>query len=175
LRDGITDKYYSFDSGLLPDGGYSIRVVASDAPSHAPGDALSTDKQSSRFEVDTTPPTVQNMAATVEGDRIRLIFRAVDTFSPIKRAEYSVDAGDWQVVEPTDQISDNLVENYDLQIPIGGEVAAASPTPAPAPARKGKKAVASPATTGDVDHIIVVRAYDRFDNMGTAKAIIRAR
>ena len=175
LKDGVTDKYYSFDSGLLPDGGYTIRVVASDAPSHAPGDALSTDKQSSRFEVDTTPPIIQNMAATVEGDRVRLSFRAIDTFSPIKRAEYSLDAGDWQVIEPTDQISDNLVENYDLQIVLGGEPTGVAPTPAPAPAKKGKKAVVPPPTTGDVDHIIVVRAYDRFDNMGTAKAILRAR
>src|SRR5205085_2652028 len=162
--------FYSFESGLLPDGGYMIKLVASDAPSHAPGEALSTDKVSSRFEVDTTPPVIQNMAATVEGDRIHLIFRAVDTFSDIKRAEYSVDAGDWQIVEPTDQISDNKVENYDFSIGLGGEnPPPANTTPAP---KKGKKTPAPPPTTGDVDHVIVVRAYDRFDNMGTAKAII---
>ncbi len=175
LKDGVTDKYYSFDAGLLPDGGYTIKVVASDAPSHAPGDALSTDKQSSRFEVDTTPPAIQNMAATVEGDRIRLVFRAVDSFSPIKRAEYSVDAGDWQLVEPTDQISDNNVENYDFEIPLGGSDTSSSASPAPPVAKKKKTAATPPPTTGEVDHIIVVRAYDRFDNMGTAKAIIRAR
>lgn len=173
LKDNITDKYYSFDSGLLPDGGYTIKVAASDAPSHAPGEALSTDKMSSRFEVDTTPPVIQNMAATVEGDRVRIVFRAVDTFSDIKRAEYSLDAGEWQVVEPADQISDNKLENYDVSIPLGGEnPAPANTTP---PAKKGKKASVPPPTTGDVDHVIVVRAYDRFDNMGTAKAIIRAR
>jgi hypothetical protein len=128
---------------------------------------------SSRFEVDTTPPVIQNMAATVEGDRIRLVFRAIDTFSDIRRAEYSVDAGEWQVLEPIDQISDSKVENYDISIPLGGE----SPAPANTapPAKKGKKAPVPPPTTGDVDHVIVVRAYDRFDNMGTAKAIIRAR
>ncbi|HKD45592.1 MAG TPA: hypothetical protein VKD24_08040, partial [Candidatus Angelobacter sp.] len=36
LKSGISDKFYSFDSGLLPDGGYTIKVVASDAPSHTP-------------------------------------------------------------------------------------------------------------------------------------------
>jgi hypothetical protein len=37
LKDKITDKAYSFDATLIPDGGYRIKVVASDAPSHTPG------------------------------------------------------------------------------------------------------------------------------------------
>ncbi len=40
LKDNITDKAYSFDATLIPDGGYQVKVVASDAPSHTPGDAL---------------------------------------------------------------------------------------------------------------------------------------
>src|SRR5208337_346081 len=38
LKDNLTDKAYSFDASLLPDGGYTIKVVASDAPSHSPGE-----------------------------------------------------------------------------------------------------------------------------------------
>jgi hypothetical protein len=30
------------------------------------------------------------------------------------------------------------------------------------------------ATTGD-DHVVVVRAYDRFDNLATAKVVIRGK
>ena len=44
LKDQITDKAYSFDATLIPDGGYQIKVVASDAPSHTPGDALTGEK-----------------------------------------------------------------------------------------------------------------------------------
>ena len=44
LKSGLTDKFYSFESGLLPDGGYTVKVVASDAPSHSPEDALSDEK-----------------------------------------------------------------------------------------------------------------------------------
>ena len=44
LKDEITDKAYSFDATLIPDGGYQIKVVASDAPSHTPGDALTGEK-----------------------------------------------------------------------------------------------------------------------------------
>ena len=162
LKDEITEKYYSFDAGLLPDGGYTIRVVASDAPSHSPGDALTAEKESNRFEVDTTPPRIENLTAAVEGDRwIHVRFRAVDGFSPLKRAEYSIDAGDWQYVEPMNQISDDKVETYDFRIPLPET----EPDPAP-----GVKAAVARAT---VEHVVVVRSYDRFDNMATGKTLIR--
>jgi hypothetical protein len=51
LKDKVTERYYSFDVALLPDGGYRIKVVASDAPSHNPGEALTSDRVSEmRFE-----------------------------------------------------------------------------------------------------------------------------
>jgi hypothetical protein len=102
----ITDKVYSFDATLIPDGGYQIKVVASDAPSHTPGDALTGAKESERFEVDTTPPVVSNLkavpASNAEASRAvrRVTFDAEDAFSPIAHAEYSLDAGPWQFIEP---------------------------------------------------------------------------
>ena len=35
LRDQVEERYVNLQSDLFPDGGYTIRVVASDAPSHA--------------------------------------------------------------------------------------------------------------------------------------------
>ena len=61
LKDKITEKAYSFDAELIPDGGYQVKVVASDSPSHTPGDALTGDKVSDRFVVDTTPPMVTGL------------------------------------------------------------------------------------------------------------------
>ena len=106
LKDNLTDKAYSFDASLLPDGGYTVKVVASDAPSHSPGESLTATKESHRFEVDTTPPRVENLTASAEGPQIHVRFRAEDGFSTIKRAEYSIDAGDWKYVEPVGQLSD---------------------------------------------------------------------
>ncbi len=40
LRDGIDDRYANLESDLFPDGGYTIRVVATDAPSHSLDDTL---------------------------------------------------------------------------------------------------------------------------------------
>jgi hypothetical protein len=151
LKDNITDKAYSFDASLLPDGGYTIKVVASDAPSHSPGDALSDSRESRRFEVDTTPPRIENLTGSVEGAQIHVHFRAEDGFSPIKRAECSVDAGDWKLVEPVGQLSDSKTEDYDFKVALDSAKDTSS------------------------EHVVVVRAYDRYDNMGAAKTVLRAK
>jgi len=158
LKDQLTDKFYSFDASLLPDGGYTVKAVASDAPSHSPGQALYAEKESSRFEVDTTPPLIQGLNAAIAGDKVHVTFSASDGFSSIKRAEYSIDAGDWQFVEPVGQLSDSKTESYDFQ-------ASDPPTP---PA-----AVINPA--GQKEHVVVVRVYDRYDNMSSAKFVIRSK
>ncbi len=151
LKDNLTDKAYSFDASLLPDGGYTVKVVASDAASHSPGEALTAAKESRRFEVDTTPPRVENLAASVEGTQIHVRFRAEDGFSTIKRAEYSVDAGDWKYVEPMGQLSDAKIEDYDfLAAPGAGN---------------------DPAS----EHVVVVRVYDKYENMGAAKALLKGK
>ena len=151
LKDNLTDKAYSFDASLLPDGGYTIKVVASDAPSHSPGEALTASRESRRFEVDTTPPRIENLAASLESQQIHIRFRAEDGFSTIKRAEYSVDAGEWRYVEPTGQLSDAKVEDYDFKVPVEATKDAES------------------------EHVVVVRVYDKYDDMGAAKTVIHAK
>jgi len=153
----------------LPDGGYTVKVIASDAPSHSPGEALYAERVSARFEVDSTPPVIENLTAGLEGSaegkssgaktgaRIHVHFRAGDSYSPIKRAEYSLDGGDWQFVEPVGQLSDAKTEEYDFGVSVSRvDAAPASMT----------ESVAD-------DHVVVVRAYDRFDNLATAKVIVR--
>src|SRR5215469_14114136 len=166
LKDGLTDKFYSFDASLLPDGGYTFRVVASDAPSHSPGEELTAEKESARVEVDTTPPRIENLTASVEGDKIHVSFRAVDGFSVIKRAEYSIEANDWQYVDPTAQISDSKTESYDFRAAVPDLEAAAN---------AGAKKKGRESGAGQVEHVIVVRVYDRFDNMSAAKTVIQGK
>jgi outer membrane protein assembly factor BamB len=165
LKDGLTDKFYSFDASLLPDGGYTFKVVASDAPSHSPGEELTAEKESARVEVDTTAPHIENLNAATEGDKIHVTFRAVDGFSPIKRSEYSIDANDWQYVEPVGQIADAKTESYDFKVSIPADSLATL-----AAAAKAKKN-----ETGQLEHVVVVRVYDRFDNMSGAKTVIRGK
>ncbi len=151
LKDNLTDKAYSFDASLLPDGGYTVKVMASDAPSHSPGEELTASKESHRFEVDTTPPRVENLTVVLEGTQLHVRFRAEDGFSAIKRAEYSIDAGDWKYVEPVGQLSDAKLEEYDFNSGI----------------EAGKDSAS--------EHVIVIRVYDKYDNMGAAKALLKGK
>ena len=175
LKDNVSDKFYSFDASLLPDGGYTIKVVASDAPSHSPGEALSSERESARFEVDSTPPQIEALAASLEPGKIHVTFRAADNFSPIKRAEYSIDASDWQLIEPVGQISDSKTENYDARVPLpAGTVTAAGTSPMSATAAPPSSGIAKSAAA-DSEHVVVVRVYDRYDNMAAAKTVIRGK
>jgi hypothetical protein len=150
LKDGVTEKYYSFDSALLPDGGYRIKVIASDAPSHNPGDALTSDRVSDRFMIDTAPPTITALAAQLAGEKIHVTATATDSASPISHAEYSVDAGPWQYIEPVGKLSDSLEERYDFSAPV----------------KAGTNAAAG-------EHLVTLRVYDRFENVTAAKTLVR--
>ena len=158
LKDKISDRFYSFDSSLLPDGSYAVKVVASDAPEHTDAEALTSERVSSVFVVDTTPPVPGVLEAKMEtgtggvGPRIHATLDAKDATSPIAHAEYSLDAGPWQYLEPVGHVSDSLMERYDF-------------------------AVAVPTTTQSVadakEHVLAVRVYDRYENVVAVKTVVR--
>lgn len=156
LKKNLTDKAYSFDATLIPDGGYQVKLVASDAPSHTPGTALTGEKVSDRFVVDTTPPVITNLHATLETAACKttpcaasahVTFEAADATSPIAHAEYSLDAGPWQFITPVGVLSDSKHESYDLTLPA-------------------KALEAAPG-----EHLLTVRVYDRYENVGVAKTV----
>ena len=155
LKDDVTEKAYSFDQTLLPDGGYQLKVVTTDAPSHTPADALTGEKISDRFEVDTTPPVVTALKAVEDAPcakspcSTQVTFDAEDASSAVVKAEFSLDAGPWQYVEPVGALSDSRKEHYDFRIPES--------------AFNGK--------TGE--HLLTVRVYDRHDNVGLAKIVFQ--
>ncbi|MGB7265902.1 MAG: hypothetical protein WBC92_10340, partial [Terracidiphilus sp.] len=160
LKKGLKEQAYSFNASLVPDGGYRIKVVASDAPSHTPADALTGDKISDRFVIDTTPPAVTNLKAAGQtsvcaglncSKPFLVSFDAEDATSPIAHAEYSLDAGPWQYIDPVGQLSDSKHEHYEFRISVGAE--------------SGKIS----------EHLLTVRAYDRYDNVGVAKTLIPAQ
>lgn len=155
LKDKINERFYSFDASAFPDGAYRIKVVASDAPSHNPGEALTTEKVSERFVIDTTPPSLSPIDAHIVNGKIHVMLTATDATSPISHAEYSIDAGPWQYVEPVGKLSDSLTEHYDFDAVIP-------------PHQPGSAAPENPS-----EHLITVRVYDRYDNVAAAKAVVR--
>lgn len=160
LKDRLSEKAYSFDATGLPDGGYRLKVVANDAPSHSPADALNAEKISPHFEIDTTPPTIRNLKITggarncAQGRCSRaatLVFDAEDASSTLARAEFSLDAGPWQYAEPVGKLTDSRQEHYELKIAFDEEAESNS------------------------EHLVTVRVYDRHDNTGLAKTILGGR
>jgi hypothetical protein len=145
LKENLEQKFYSWDTTALSDGPYYLKVVATDTGSNPPALALKTERESERFEVDNTPPVVEDIkVAPASGKMIAgqtASFTARDATSAIERAQYSLDGGDWVLVAPSTGISDALVERYEFSLP--------SLTPG--------------------EHTLAVRVYDRFENVGSGK------
>jgi len=152
LKDNLDQKFYSWDTATLPDGAYYLKIVATDAPSNPPATALKTERESERFEVDNTPPVIEGLQATsfpvqwsaVASSGVMVKFTARDTSSSIERAQYSLDGGEWTLVSPTGGISDAPEERYEFLL----------------------------SNLGPGEHTIAVRAYDKFENVGSAKTTV---
>ena len=141
LKDKLTTRFYSWDSTTMPDGAYYLKIVASDLPSNPPAQALTNERVSERFEIQNTPPRIENLRADSGGATAKISFDGVSSGLAITRAQYSVDAGEWFIVFPASGLSDAPKENYQIELP----------GLAPGP------------------HTIAVQISDRFDNTTAAQ------
>jgi hypothetical protein len=144
MRSKIDEDFVTWDSTAMPDGTYVFRVVASDAPSNPAGRALQAEKLSEPFDVDNTPPRIEEIKAQVQPSGIKVTFAASDSFSIIRDTAYAIDAGDWESIQPIDGVNDSQVEKYDLALPRP--------------------------STGE--HSIVVRSTDAAGNTGSGKVVV---
>jgi hypothetical protein len=145
LKDKIHEKYFGWDSNAFPDGEYLVRITASDAPSNPPDQALSSELISDPFLIDNTPPRILDLAATPSGNRIEIRWKARDDRSNIDKAEYSVNGGDWLIVQPVTKLSDSPEEEYHLLL--------------------------DRASSGE--QVIAVRVSDEYDNQAAGKVVVK--
>lgn len=144
LEKGIKETSYSWDSLTFPDGIYLVRLVASDSPDNPPDRALTDEKISQPFIIDNTRPVVESLKATVFPDGSCIIKgEARDNLCRIKRIEYSLNAGDWIVIHPLDEIFDSNREPFQFTI---SELSAG-------------------------EHMVVIKVTDSSGNIGAAKTI----
>src|SRR5882672_10650304 len=61
LKDNLDQRYYAFDTTSFADGAYYLKIVANDSASNDSSRALAAEKESERFEVDNTPPVVEDL------------------------------------------------------------------------------------------------------------------
>lgn len=145
LKANLSENAYTVDGDSLADGRYFFRVVASDRPSNPPGQAREADLVSSPVLVDNTPPMVRITSSRRDGGNASIDVEAADASSPLRRCEYSVDAGPWTMVEATDGITDSAREQFQIR--------------------------ASNLEMGE--HLVVVRVYDIAGNAGLAKTVLK--
>ena len=145
LKDKIEAKFYSWDTTTMPDGAYYLKIVASDAPSNPPEEALTAERVGDRFLVDNTPPDIANLRATVKGTSADAQFDAKDPASVLSRAEWSLDGGEWKIVLPAGRLSDSRQASYSFTL------------------------------TGLApgEHTLAVRLTDEYENQSAAKTVFR--
>jgi sugar lactone lactonase YvrE len=145
LKDEVKERYLSWDSTAFPDGEYVLRVTASDSPSNPHEQALNASLVSDPFAIDNTPPQILNLSGAVSGNKIEVRWSARDARSNIDRAEYSVNGGEWLLIDPAGRLSDSPAEQYQLLIdrPSLGE------------------------------QVIAIRVTDEFDNQTVDKVVVK--
>ena len=144
LKEKVKEKYVSFDSTAFPDGEYVLRITASDLPGNPPDQALSTQMESDPFLIDNTPPAITGLKATRRGADLEIRWHAGDALNEIKKAEYSLDGGEWTIAAPVGNLSDSMELDYELAL---------------------KNAAAG-------EHTVAVRVEDEYANQATSKTVI---
>lgn len=145
LESSVDEDFVSWDSTAMPDGVYRLRVVTSDAAANPAGRGFTAQRDSGPFDVDNTPPVVDNVRARVTGKIAEITATVTDTFSVVGETTSSADAGDWVPILPEDGIPDSRRETY----------------------RFTTKDLAPG------EHSVVIRSKDRAGNVSSGKVVFR--
>lgn len=113
LKANTGELALTMDADVFADGRYWFRVVASDRLANAGEAGRETELVSGPVVVDNTPPSITSVRAN---GRLEYVLAAQDGLSELRRAEYSVDAGNWNLLEAEDGVTDSLTETFRLKL-----------------------------------------------------------
>jgi len=145
LKDDLRQPNYTLESSALGDGKYVTKIVASDEPSNPMSMARRAELVSSPFWFDNTPPSINIVKSEATPRGVEVQFQVRDGASFIRQAQVSVDGGDWAEIISDDGIVDSSAETFTLK----------------------------PASMGEGEHVILLRAFDATGNAGVGKAVVR--
>jgi len=114
LKRGMSDQILVWDTTSVPNGRYTIRIVASDLPSNSTSTALSGARESTAFVIDNVPPVITVTSVRRDNGRATIAFDVRDANSSVQKVEYSLDGDKWQSVYPKDGIADSRFEQFEL-------------------------------------------------------------
>jgi len=118
LDDRWTETTYAFNTVHFPDGIYTLKVTASDAPSNPPGLEKTGERSAGPLVIDNTAPAITEVKVARQGGELTVGFRAEDAFSEIRECRVLVRPGDWRTVFPEDGICDSKSERFAVRIPL---------------------------------------------------------
>ena len=112
------DTIFAWDTTSAPDGTYMVRIEVSDELSNSPGLALHGWLDSTPFDIDNSPPSIELQPLAQDGDSATVTFSVTDAHSPIQHVEYSIDTERWQVIYPVDGIPDSRTERFEVTVAV---------------------------------------------------------
>lgn len=144
LNEDLLANAYDWHTESAPEGTMLVRVVASDRLANPEELALAGERISEPFDLDHTPPTVRLQIQPIVGGTVIVEGSLEDAASPLWKADYAVNSGDWKVIFPADRIFDSRTETlrFELRELTAGE------------------------------YTVVVRATDALGNVGVGKAMV---
>lgn len=118
LKKDLTRSSYLWDSRMMPDGKYRIKIVVNDGKSNPINMTKQSEKISDWFIIDNTGPKIQNFQKNrIGNDSLQIAFRIVDELSSIKQVQISYDVKEWLWVYPNDLVCDSKQEQFQFNLP----------------------------------------------------------
>ena len=119
VAENLDEPAHEWDTRTLPDGRYTLRVVATDRLDNPKGSAKAASRRATPFLIDNAPPTlVANPDQAPNAPAGRILGKATDALSPIAAVDYRVAADDpWRPALPDDLIYDSTTEAFSFIIP----------------------------------------------------------
>lgn len=145
LKGNTHENSFTFDADILADGKYHFRVQASDRETNPPESAREAQLTSAPVLIDNTPPVVTIGTVRYANGAAHVEWEAMDAASPLRRAEYSLDAAGWVPVAAADGVIDSQREKFTIDL--------------------------TALTPGE--HLLVIRAADSANNVGVKKVVLR--
>jgi sugar lactone lactonase YvrE len=114
LKRGMSQQILVWDTTSVPNGRYTVRIVAADTPSNSSSTTLSGARESTAFAIDNVPPVITVTSIRRDNGRATIAFDVRDANSSVQKVDFSLDGDRWQSVYPKDGIADSRFEQFEL-------------------------------------------------------------
>ncbi|MGB5574904.1 MAG: hypothetical protein WBO69_16115 [Thermoanaerobaculia bacterium] len=118
MAKDLRDSHHSFDATALPDGRYRFRLSVRDRIRSEESGVQRSEEISEPVLVDHSVPELVGVQRQAESLEVQV----EDRWSPLRRAEFSLDAGEWLPARPVDGLLDGQNERLLVDIPASGKL-----------------------------------------------------